>query len=78
MKTNTTTREQFNKVAALRFSALLGFAVECGLMNCTEGLFVSLIAEGNKTAEMAKLQNLDGEVDYDAELDETFAYVKLS
>lgn len=74
----TPTRAQFNKLAALRFSALLGFAVECGLMNCSDGIFVSLIAEGNKTAQMAKLQNLSGDVDYDAELDETFAYVKLS
>lgn len=72
------TRELFNKTAAAKFAALLGFSVEAGLMNCTEGIFVSLIAEGNKVAEMAKLPNLDGDVDYDAELDETFAYVKLS
>lgn len=72
------TREMFNKVAEARFSAIVGFSVECGMMNCTEGLFVSVIAEGNKVKELAVLPNIDGTIDYDAELDETFAYVKLS
>lgn len=72
------TREQFNKVAEQQFSAMLGFKVECGLMNCKEGFFVSLIAEGNKANEMKSLPNLDGDVDYDEELNETFAYVKLN
>lgn len=72
------TREMFNEIAETRFSAMLGFKVECGMMNCKEGIFVSLIAEGNKVKEMAILPNLDGEIDYDEELNETFAYVKLS
>lgn len=72
------TREMFNKVAEARFSAIVGFSVECGMMNCTEGIFVSVIAEGNKVKELAVLPNIDGTIDYDAELDETFAYVKLS
>lgn len=72
------TRTDFNKIAAARFSAMVGFPLEAGMMNCTEGIFVSLIAEGNKVKEMSILPNLDGDIDYDAELDETFAYVKLS
>lgn len=75
---NFEARKQFNNQAAMRFSAMLGFSVECGVMFCTEGIFVSVIAEGNKTSEMKVLPNLNGEIDYDAELDETFAYVKLS
>lgn len=72
------TREIFNKIAETKFSAMLGFEVECGMMNCTEGIFVSLIAEGNKVKEMDILPNLNGDIDYDEELNETFAYVKLS
>lgn len=72
------TRSDFNKIAAAKFSSMVGFSLEAGLMNCTEGIFVSLIAEGNKVKEMSILPNIDGEIDYDAELDETFAYVKLS
>lgn len=72
------TRETFNKIAADKFSAMVGFPLEAGMMNCKEGIFVSLIAEGNKVKELAVLPNLDGDIDYDAELDETFAYVKLS
>lgn len=72
------TREMFNKIAATRFGAMVGIPVECGMMNCKEGIFVSVIAEGNKIKELSKLPNLDGEIDYDEELDETFAYVKLS
>lgn len=72
------TRTEFNKIAAARFSAMVGFSLEAGLMDCKEGFFVSLIAEGNKAKEMAILPNLFGEIDYDEELDETFAYVKLS
>lgn len=72
------TREVFNKLAETRFSAMLGFNVECGMMNCKEGIFVSIIAEGNRKNEMAKLPNLNGEIDFDEELNETFAYVKLN
>lgn len=72
------TREMFNKIAETRFGAMLGFKVECGMVKCTEGIFVSLIAEGNKVKEMATLPNLDGGIDYDEELNETFVYVKLS
>lgn len=72
------TRETFNKIAAEKFSAIVGFSLDAGLMNCKEGTFVSLIAEGNKVKELAVLPNLDGDIDYDEELDETFAYVKLS
>lgn len=57
---------------------MLGFQVECGMMNCKEGIFVSIIAEGNKTNEMRNLPNLNGDVDFDEELNETFAYVKLN
>ena len=72
------TREVFNQVAKMKFTAMLGFDVECGMVTAKEGVFVSLIAEGNKSAEMAKLPNLDGDVDFDEELNETFAYVKLN
>ncbi len=72
------TRTDFNKIAAAKFSAMVGFNLEAGLMNCTEGLFVSLIAEGNKVKELSVLPSLDGDIDYDAELDAPFAYVKLS
>lgn len=75
----TMTREDFTKIAKAQFSAILGFDIEdCGLVNATEGLFVSLIAEGNRTKEMSKLPNLYGDVDFDEELNETFAYVKLN
>ena len=74
----TMTREVFNKLAETRFSAMLGFKVDCGMVNAKEGLFVSIIAEGNRTKEMATLPNIEGEIDFDAELNETFAYVKLN
>lgn len=72
------TREMFNKVAEARFSAIVGFNVECSMMNCSDGIFVSVIAEGHKVNELSVLPNIDGTIDYDAELDETFAFVKLS
>lgn len=72
------TREVFNQVAKMKFTAMLGFNVECGLVHAKEGTFVSLIAEGNKSEEMKSLPNLEGEIDFDEELNETFAYVKLN
>lgn len=71
------TRKEFNKIAAVRFSAMVGFSLDAGLMNCTEGIFVSLIAEGNKAREMSKIPNVQ-DIEFDAELGETFGYVKLS
>jgi hypothetical protein len=67
----------FNKIAKARFEAILGISVECSLITAKEGFFVSVIAEGNKKNELSVLPNLDGEIDYDEELNETFAYVKL-
>ena len=72
------TREVFNQVAKMKFSAMLGFNVECGMVNAKEGIFVSIIAEGNKSAEMRDLPNLESEIEFDEELNETFAYVKLN
>lgn len=71
------TRTEFNKIAAARFSAMAGITLEAGMINAKEGIFVSLIAEGNESARLSKLPNVQG-IEYDAELDETFAYVKLS
>ena len=76
--TKIMTREMFNKIASAKFSAMVGFHLDAGMINAKEGIFVSLIAEGNKVKEMAVLPNLDGEIDYDEELNETFAYVKLA
>ena len=70
------TRETFNKVAAARFSAMVGFSLEAGLMNCKEGIYVSLIAEGDKAAALAIIPHIEG-IEYDEELGETFGYVKL-
>ena len=71
------TRGMFNKIASAKFSAMVGFHLDTVMINAKEGIFVSLIAEGNKVKEMAVLPNLDGEIDYDEELNKTFAYVKL-
>lgn len=71
------TRTEFNKIAAAKFSAMVGFSLDAGLMNCTEGMFVSLIAEGDKTKEMSKIPNIQ-DIEFDTELGETFGYVKLS
>lgn len=70
-------RELFNKIAKSRFEAIVGINIECSLIIAKEGFFVTVIAEGNKKEELSKLPNLDGEIDYDEELNETFAYVKL-
>jgi hypothetical protein len=72
------TRSDFNRIAKARFEALLGITLECSMTTAKEGIFVTLIAEGNRSKELATLPNLDGEVDYDEGLNETFAYVKLS
>ena len=72
------TRADFNKTASAEFGRIAGIPVECSLINCKEGTFVSVIAEGNKTSELSKLPNIDGEINFDEELNETFAYVKLS
>lgn len=72
------TREVFNQVAKMKFTEMLGFNVDCGMVNAKEGIFVSIIAVGNKSAEMSNLPNLDGEIEFDEELNETFAYVKLN
>ena len=72
------TREMFNKIAKNQFEAIVGIEIECSLLTAKEGIFVTVIAEGNKKNELSALPNLDGEIDYDEELNETFAYVKLS
>ena len=71
-------RQMFNKIAKARFEAIVGISVECSLINAKEGIFVSVIAEGNRKNELSVLPNLDGDIDFDEELNETFACVKLS
>ena len=72
------TREMFNEIAKAKFEAIVGIEIECSLLTAKEGIFVTIIAEGNKKNELSALPNLDGGIDYDEELNETFAYVKLS
>ena len=72
------TREMFNKIAKARFQAIVGIEIECSLLTAKEGIFVTIIAEGNKKNELPVLPNLDGAIEFDADLNETFAYVKLS
>ena len=75
---NIMTRQIFNQIAKARFEGIVGIPVEVTLINAKEGIFVSVIAEGNRTNELSVLPNLDGEIEFDEELNETFAYVKLS
>lgn len=75
---NIMTRQIFNKIAKARFEGIVGIPVEVSLINAKEGIFVSVIAEGNRINELSVLPNLDGEIEFDEELNETFAYVQLS
>ena len=75
---NIMTRQIFNQIAKARFEGIVGIPVECSLINAKEGIFVSVIAEGNRINELSVLPNLDGEIEFDEDLNEIFAYVKLS
>lgn len=72
------TRQIFNQIAKARFEGIVGIPVEVSLINAKEGIFVSVIAEGNRINELSVLPNLNGEIEFDEELNETFAYVQLS
>lgn len=68
------TREAFNKIASANISKILGFGVDCALVNTKNGAFISVIASGNREKEISKLPNVEN-VEFDEELNETFAYL---